>query len=210
LRSVMLRTLPMALGLGLLLGMASRPEPAWAGFYRYVDEQGIVHLSNVPADARYRRYRPENVNGAIAPSAVPWAPARASSPSRFDDLIARAAVVHGVSPALIKAVMRAESNFQPDAVSHKGAQGLMQLMPATAQSLGVRDPLRPAENVLAGSRYLRRMLDRFGDLRYALAAYNAGPQAVDRFGGIPPFPETQQYVNRVLKYYRRYHGDFVQ
>ena len=193
------------LALGLPIVMA---DVADAGVYRYVDENGVVHLSNVPTDKRFRRYRPTAVAGSIPPSPLSRPLRSGSGPARYDDLIARAAVLNGVSPALIKAVVRAESNFQPDAVSRKGAQGLMQLMPKTARSLGVRDPLRPSENVYAGSRYLRRMIDRFGDLRYALAAYNAGPTAVDRFGGVPPYPETRQYVDRVLRFYRRYHGEF--
>ena len=206
LRQGMRRWVPWALVAGLAI--PGSPLPTAAAVYRYVDENGVVHLSNVPTDSRFRRYRPSEVRGSIPPSSLSR-PVRRRGPSRYDDLIARAGVLHGVSPALIKAVVRAESNFQPDAVSRKGAQGLMQLMPKTARSLGVRDPLRPAENVFAGSRYLRRMIDRYGDLRYALAAYNAGPTAVDRFGGVPPYPETRQYVDRVLRFYRRYHGEFA-
>jgi soluble lytic murein transglycosylase-like protein len=108
----------------------------------------------------------------------------------------------------VKAVIAAESNFDPEAVSRAGAQGLMQLMPHTAAKLGVDDPLRPIENVRGGARYLREMLDRYRDLSVALAAYNAGPRAVDRHGGVPPYRETQDYVRRVLTYYRHYHGDF--
>ena len=190
-------------------GVAGSAEPVFAGVYRYVDERGVVHLSNVPTDTRFRRYRPALVGGSIPPSALSRPHRGGKGPARFDDLIARAGVINGLSPALIKAVVRAESNFQPDAVSRKGAQGLMQLMPKTARSLGVRDALRPSENVFAGSRYLRNMIDRYGDLRYALAAYNAGPTAVDRYGGVPPYPETRQYVDRVLRFYRRYHGQFA-
>jgi soluble lytic murein transglycosylase len=108
----------------------------------------------------------------------------------------------------VKAVIAAESNFDPAAVSRRGAQGLMQLMPETAAALGVADPLQPLENVRAGTRYLRLMIDRYGDLERALAAYNAGPTVVDHYGGIPPYPETRDYVQRVLTYYRHYHGDF--
>jgi soluble lytic murein transglycosylase len=128
--------------------------------------------------------------------------------SGYDGLIGLTAREQRVQPALVKAVIAAESSFDPAAVSRKGAQGLMQLMPGTARELGVDDPLEPTDNVRGGARYLRNMLDRYGDLSRAIAAYNAGPTAVDRYGGIPPYPETQDYVNRVLTYYRAYHGDF--
>jgi soluble lytic murein transglycosylase len=126
----------------------------------------------------------------------------------YDGLIGLTARQHRVQPALVKAVIAAESNFDPYAVSRKGAQGLMQLMPRTAARLGVEDPFHPTENVRGGTLYLRAMLDRYGDLTRALAAYNAGPNAVDRWGGVPPFRETRDYVRRVLTYYRHYDGDF--
>ena len=105
-------------------------------------------------------------------------------------------------------MIAAESNFDPDAVSRAGARGLMQLMPDTAASMGVENLHHPTDNVRGGTRYLRLMIDRYGDLVRALAAYNAGPRAVDRYGGLPPYRETRDYVQRVLTYYRHYHGDF--
>ena len=219
----------LAFAICALVAIASRASRA-DQVYRYVDERGVVHLSNVPADERYRTYRVGSAGGSgrgililarrdSGRAHIPGLSQRAAyalaspglpggSPTAYDALIERAARRHGLPPALVKAVVKAESNFQPTAVSEKGARGLMQLMPDTADDLGVQDAFAPEENVLGGARYLREMYDRFGDWQNALAAYNAGPGAVDRFGGVPPYAETQEYVERVLHYYRRYDGEF--
>jgi soluble lytic murein transglycosylase-like protein len=120
--------------------------------------------------------------------------------------IANAAAETGVDAALVTAVIAAESNFDPRAMSSKGAQGLMQLMPATADDLGVRDVWDPEQNIRGGSAHLARLIGKYDDVSLALAAYNAGEGTVDRHGGVPPFRETQQYVQKVLRYYRSYKG----
>jgi soluble lytic murein transglycosylase-like protein len=128
--------------------------------------------------------------------------AAAANPLAFTPIIERASARHGVDPRLVRAVIQVESAYQPRARSRKGAMGLMQLMPETARLYEVADPYDPAANIDAGTRHLRALLDRF-DLARALAAYNAGTAAVERFRGIPPFPETRTYVSRILKLVRR-------
>jgi len=130
-------------------------------------------------------------------------PMRPGCSSKLEPVIARAASRNKLDPDLIKAVIQAESGFRTDAVSKAGAMGLMQLMPQTAQELGV-DPMDPEEAIEGGARYLRQQLDRFGDIEMALAAYNAGPGAVARYGDVPPYAETRRFVSKVLRYYDAY------
>ena len=126
-------------------------------------------------------------------------------PSAFDGIFSEIAHRYNLDPALLKAVAHAESNFSPDAVSQAGAKGIMQLTDATADALGVANIFNPVENIEGGAKYLRAMLDRYhGDVTLALAAYNAGPGAVDRWGGLPPYSETQAYIPRVLNLHRQY------
>jgi soluble lytic murein transglycosylase-like protein len=167
--------------------------PARAETYRFVESDGTVHFTNAPTDPQYQRlgFTP-NAEPARALLAVPdLAP--------FAREIREAAERYGVEEALIKAVIRVESAFNSRAVSPKGARGLMQLMPGTASMLGVRDSFDPRQNIDGGVRHLRGLIDRFGsNLKLALAAYNAGEQAVVNHGGIPPYRETRDYVTRIL------------
>ena len=189
---------------GMVTWALTGPAAA-GGFYKFIDAHGAVHFSDSPRDARYERMRPVHQEGIVI---TPRPRALAPTERDYDRLIEQKGRRYGVHPALVKAVIAAESNFEPGAESHAGAQGMMQLMPATAAELGVERPFGVVENIDGGVRYLRAMLDRYGDVKRALAAYNAGPGTVDRYGGIPPYRETQAYVKRVLEYYRGYWSDF--
>lgn len=165
-----------------------------AEIYQYIDSKGTISLTNVPSDIRYRRVdiRPNRLHPAISEQAL-------------EPMIKRFSRQHQLHPALIRAVIKAESNFDPRAVSRSGAIGLMQLMPRTALQLDVRDLYDPEDNIGGGTKYLRQLLDRFrGNLPLALAAYNAGEHVVDRYRTLPPIDETRQYVRKVLRYYRTF------
>jgi soluble lytic murein transglycosylase-like protein len=176
---------------------------ACASIFAFTDERGVVHYSNVPVDSRYEVFL-----AAPADPADPAASTRALATllrrtEPFAHLIDAAARTNGVEASLIRAVIVAESGCDPNATSRRGARGLMQLMPATARQYGVHDVLDPEQNIRAGTRYLRDLLDHYQhDLERVLAAYNAGPAAVDQHAGaIPPFRETLDYVPRVLRIY---------
>lgn len=184
----------------LLLGLIGFSSPVDAEIFRFISPDGTVHYSNVPLDSRYRPFAPRPDVG-FSKLRSPTKPDRAA----FDRFIDTAAEKYRVDPALIRAVVKAESNYNPQAVSTAGALGLMQLMPRTAQDLSVGNPLDPEENIRGGVQYLRYLLNRFaGDTTLAVAAYHAGERNVDRHGGIPPIVATQEYVKRVLKFHQRY------
>ena len=191
----------------LLVGMLAVPLGAVAGVWEYTDAQGTVHFSDSPRHAGFRERAPEPMLDARGRERRPGGFRRGVA--AWDSFIVGAGRRHGISPALLKAVIHAESGFDVRAVSQKGAQGLMQLMPPTAASLGVDDPFNPWQNIDGGTRHLARLVRTHrGDLSLALAAYNAGSEAVRRHRGIPPYSETRNYVRKVLEFYRHYHGDF--
>ncbi len=187
---------PRVLIVTMLLLLTPGPtREVWAGAYRLTAADGVIHMTNVPSDLRDRTMR--EMSGTASGRLRPSTPMR----GMYSDQIRRISTAHGVEATLVEAVIRAESAFNPAAVSPKGARGLMQLMPETASGLGVRDSFNPRENIEAGVRHLRYLLDRYaGNVRLAIAAYNAGEGAVDAHRGIPPYPETQQYVERVLRW----------
>lgn len=162
-----------------------------ADIYRFVDERGVIHYTNAPAHQNYTRISLEKGKLKI-------------DPAQYDHIISELCKKYDMDASLVKAVIKAESDFDPHAVSKKGAQGLMQLMPETARDFSVTNPLRPKENLEGGIRYLRKLMDQFqGNLHLTLAAYNAGEQAVLKHNNtVPPFAETRTYVERVLQYLR--------
>lgn len=180
---------------------ASLSGPLQAGIYTFSDANGVLHFTNKPSYPQYSgmkrvAYMPE-------PSSRR---ARPVNPERFSPLVEQAARAYQIDQGLLHAVITVESGYDPSAVSHKGAVGLMQLMPQTARRYGVRNMYDPAQNIQGGARYLHDLMEKFNnDLPLALAAYNAGEDAVAQHGNrIPPYRETRSYVPRVLDYYRQY------
>ena len=207
LRTILL--LPVAL---LLLGASS---PAQAQIHKLVEENGHIVFVNADDNSPVHKGRIGSSHSALAAASRSGSDVEASggetryhtlSRAEIDKYVEEMAKKHNVDPELIRAVIAAESGYNPTATSRKGAQGLMQLMPGTAQQLGVRDAYNPKQNIDAGVRYLRALLDKYnGDLDKALAAYNAGEGAVERAGGVPNIRETKDYVRRITDRY--YHSD---
>jgi hypothetical protein len=171
---------------------------AYADIYKHVDEEGVLHLTNVPSDPNVKYVMIMREKRILFQPNLDI--------NKYDSIINKAANKFNLDSALIKAIIKAESNFNHKAVSPVGAQGLMQLMPQTASSLKVDDSFHPEKNIEGGARYLRYLLNVYrGDLNLALAAYNAGEKAVAKYNyNIPPYRETQNYVRRVLSFYRSF------
>ncbi len=166
-----------------------------ADIYTFIDSDGILHFTNVPTSSDYKLYIKER------PKKIP----PKYDTQKFDDIIRKAQKKYGVEFSLIKAVIKVESGFNPKAVSRVGAKGLMQIMPTNYKSLYVKDPFNPLDNIMGGALYLQRLLRRYEyKLPLVLAAYNAGPEAVDKYKRIPPYEETQNYVRKVMKTYSQY------
>lgn len=186
--------------------MAVLSSTALAQVYKWVDEDGIVTYSNIapPEEGEFDVLRFPCYAADPKCRSVSWEKVPLNTRS-FRMEIRSAAQYNAVEESLIRAIIHAESAYQPDAVSPKGAQGLMQLMPATAAELDVDNPFDPADNISGGALYLAQLLDEFkGDVELAAAAYNAGPSAVYKYDGVPPYDETQEYVRRIKILHRRY------
>jgi len=182
------RTLPAVIGLLIAFSTGT----ASADIYKYVDEEGIPHYTNINSDRRYKLYMRYHNNPTLYME-------------DYQEAISSASEKYGIESSLIKAVILAESAGNHRAVSSKGAQGLMQLMPYTADELSVNDPLEPEDNIFGGTKYLSKLMDRFKkDVKLVLAAYNAGPENVEKYKGVPPFEETKTFIERVMKYYSEY------
>ncbi len=183
----------------MLLGLVGLVR---ADIYKYVDEDGVLHFTNVPKHSAYKWVMSESRDREKKVS-------RAHLLIRYDRIISRVSKRYDVDPALIKAVIEVESDFNPRARSKAGAKGLMQLMPDTARGLGVTDIYDPSANIEGGVKYLKRLLISFKrDVPLALAAYNAGENKVRKYGAIPPYKETQGYVAKVLEFRKKYIGTF--
>ncbi len=193
--------LVMALALQVIAGSAR------AELYSFTDAEGVIHITNIPDDPRYRPYPLEGTSNTFEwkDDVGKLMKVHRLHVAKYDQLIDEAAHYYSLPASLVKAMIAVESSFEPEAVSHAGAAGLMQLMPSTARAMHVRDVFDPRDNIFGGVRYLRVLANQFaGDVRLSVAAYNAGPKAVERAGGVPNLPETKQYVVRVLTLYRHY------
>ena len=193
--------------LGLVACLCLASNEAHSDIYSFTDAGGIQHFSNVPTDARYvLSIRTEEPEGAAKAAVYISKSFDRAHQRKFSPEIKRAAKANHLDPALLHAVIAAESGYDVNAISGKGAMGLMQLMPETAKRCGATDPFNPDQNIRAGAQYLSSLMQRYGNNLYlVLAAYNSGESNVAKYGKrIPPFPETVAYVPRVMGLYRKY------
>jgi soluble lytic murein transglycosylase len=182
---------------GILFILLTAVSSVHADIYMYIDEDGVMHFTNAPTSNEYDYKVYIKEKAAISRNF--------HSTNKYDHFISDAAEQTGVDSRLLKAMIKAESDFDPRAVSRKGAMGLMQIMPENFKMLNLENPFDPWQNIRAGAQYFQKMYERFnGKLALSLAAYNAGPTAVDRYKRIPPYQETEEYVRRVLRYYRTF------
>lgn len=190
-----------------LLALLFQVSPVTADIYKYVDEEGVMHFTDAPTDRRFKIFMKDFKKDRKLRTNFKLS-ACYRNPDEFEPIIRSLASEYGVDKSLVKAVIHAESGYNPNAVSSKGAQGLMQLMPKTAQGLKVNNSLDPKDNIRGGVRYLRFLLDTFkGDVTLALAAYNAGLSRVSQYGGVPPYAETRNYISKVLSYQKSYQSN---
>jgi soluble lytic murein transglycosylase-like protein len=198
----MKKTITIAL---LITAFFAGAHVARADFFQYTDDSGVVHITNVPTSKKYKWMMEERRPSVLSPMNPAY---KKLSKQKFDEMISNAAARHGIDPHLVRAIVKAESDYDEKAVSKKGATGLMQLMPATATRMGVKNIHDPEDNVEGGIKYLSKLLKMFDwQVPLAVAAYNAGENAVVKYGNrIPPYNETQTYVKRVLNYYNDYKG----
>lgn len=194
-----------AISISLIVYLFLFSHTSQAGIYRWVDENGTIHFTNCPRDSKFKLYIRESRDDVGEPENGKSPPPNLKDVTAYDVLIEEFSRKYNVDFALIKAMIRAESGFNPLAVSRKGAKGLMQLMPETALRMNVVNVFNPRENIEGGVRYFKYLLSLFNnDLRLSLAAYNAGENVVSELKSIPPYRETIDYVRKVLTFYQFY------
>jgi hypothetical protein len=187
-----------------LFSLLASSSSSFADIYKYEDAEGVMHFTDAPTDRKFKVFMRDIQKDKRLRTNFGFGKL-SRSPAEFDSIITSCASEFGVDKSLVKAVIHAESGYNPNAVSSKGAAGLMQLMPGTAQDLKVADSFNPTDNIRGGVRYLRFLLDTFkGNVTLALAAYNAGLARVAKYGGVPPYDETRNYVSKVLSYQKNY------
>ena len=177
-----------------------------ADIYVFRDNNGVRHFTNVPTSPKYRLYLKNTPNRSFESSLVGKF-STSFDPNQYDDIIRKASQRHDVDFSLLKSIIKVESNFDCYAVSQKGAKGLMQIMPGNFIFLNISNPFDPEENIMGGTLYFKQMLEKFNEIELALAAYNAGPNMVDKYNGIPPISETKGYVKKVMSHYKGISGN---